>query len=232
MKRNIMLVSVGLAFIALGCAMKTEAADNTGALSLELMIADGVEIDEVEWEITNVGFLHVGTTDVSAPGSTASVEVFGLPADDGYLVVMEAVSVDSSVFCAGSAEFDVQVGVSNDVMVDLKCGLPEGLGGVRVIGDFNFCTELVRVEVSPLQTSVGNDINLSAFASDEDEDDITYFWDGGGGSIDDPSAQDTTYTCIDAGQHTITITVSDSNGEICADAWSVDVTCVAGVVVP
>ena len=39
------------ALTALGCATETEPSE-TGALSLELVLADGVTVDTVEWRIT------------------------------------------------------------------------------------------------------------------------------------------------------------------------------------
>ena len=82
--------------------------------------------------------------------------------------------------------------------------------------------------VSPLQTSVGNDIDLSAQGEDVEGDPISYQWSASGGSIADPSAQDTTYTCEEVGEQIITITVSDDDGVYCMDDWAVPVTCVDG----
>jgi len=232
MKRLIVLLGVGLAFIALGCATDTQTADNTGALSLDLTIVDGVEVDEVDWEITDGAFAQAGTTDVSAPGSTASLEVFGLPAGPGYLVEMWATSVNGVVSCRGSADFEVRVGQVTPVMLYLNCKLAEALGGVRVNGKFNICAELVQVVISPLQTSVGNDIDVAALAFDEEGDTPTYQWTATGGSMADPSAAVTTYTCEEVGNQAITIEVSDDGGEYCTDSWTIHVTCVEGDVQP
>ena len=111
-----------------------------------------------------------GVIDTSAPGATASVEVFGLPPGRGYLVALEAVTVDREIACRGDAFFDVDAGASTEVMVMLNCKPPERFGGVRVNGEFNVCPELTKVVVSPLQTSLGNDITLSATAFDPEGD--------------------------------------------------------------
>jgi len=227
MKRLITLLSAGLAVIAFGCATETEAADGVGSLSLELVIAPGVVVAEVDWEITNGGEAQSGTIDVSAPGSTASIEVFGL-APGPHVIEMVAISVNGQVTCVGSAPFDVEIGVATDVMVFLNCNLPESFGGVRANGDFNICANLERVVVSPLQTSVGNDIDLSAQATDAEDDSIQYLWTTLSGSIADPSAPNTTYTCEEIGDHDITITVSDDDFDWCNDSWTVYVTCVLG----
>ena len=82
--------------------------------------------------------------------------------------------------------------------------------------------------VSPLQTSVGNDIDLSAQAVDEEGDPIHYSGPGDGGSIADPSAASTTYTCQEVGDHTVTIMVTDNDVYCRMATWTIPVTCVEG----
>jgi hypothetical protein len=109
----------------------------------------------------------------------------------------------------------------------LNCTRPERFGSVRVNGEFNICAELTKVVVSPLQTSVGNDIDLFSAAEDLDDNDIHYLWIGTGGSFDDAEAASTTYTCTDAGYHFVKITVTDEpDSEVCDSSWKVDVRCV------
>jgi len=231
MKQIIALLSAGLTFVALGCAMDTQTPDETGSLSLELVILDGVEVDEVDYEISGNGIPPAaGTIDTSAPGATASVEVFGLPPSFGedYTIEMTAFSADGTVACRGSVEFGVEVGQSTDVMVMLNCRAGQFLGAVRVFARFGFCSRLERVIVSPLQTSVGNDINLFSTASDEEGDPIAWLWTATGGSIADPSAAATTYTCQEVGDHDIAVRVSDDGFVLCEDSWRVPVTCVDG----
>jgi hypothetical protein len=98
----------------------------------------------------------------------------------------------------------------------------DGSGNCKI----NTCAEVRLVVVSPLQTSVGNDINLSAMGHDEDDDPIAYLWTGTGGSIANPNAASTTYTCGEVGEQTITITISDDDFEHCTDAVDVPVTCI------
>jgi hypothetical protein len=113
-------------------------------------------------------------------------------------------------------------------MVYLRCKLPETLGGVRVNGKFNVCAVVNESVVKPLQTSVGNNIELSAMGEDAEGDNIRYIWSGTGGDIDDPNAMDTIYTCEEAGKQTVTIRVSDDGFEYCMDEWTTVVTCVGG----
>ena len=226
------VAAVGVA----GCSTDTTTSgESTGSLDLNLELAPGVVINEVKWVISRPLMEDMmGTIDTSAPGATASVEVFGLPPGDGYTVTLTAMVEGEDTACGGSADFSVEVGVSTPVMVMLNCKRPETLGGVRVNGKFNICAELAKVIVSPLRTSVGNEIDLSALAVDVDDDqeDIRYRWIATGGSIADPNDRITTYTCEEVGvNHTIVIQVSDDEGEFgefCMDDWDVDVTCVLG----
>lgn len=213
-----------------GCVGSTNSPQGeTGSLSVDLVLADGIQIDEVAWQITGNGMDMSGNIDVSAPGSTASVEVFGLPpGETDYTVTLTATSTDQDVTCQGSAPFNVEVGQSTDVMVMLNCKKPRTLGGVRVNGKFNICSQLTKAVVSPLQTSVGNDISLSAQAFDEEGDAIHYIWTGTGGSIADPSAASTTYTCQDVGDHTVMIMVTDNDVYCRMATWTIPVTCVEG----
>ena len=74
-----------------GCTSDQTSSENTGGLNLSLELADGVVINEVDWTISSPGMEDMtGTIDTSAPGATASVEVFGLPPGDQYLVELRS----------------------------------------------------------------------------------------------------------------------------------------------
>jgi len=223
-----LVCGLAVALAAAGCSSDGNS-ETSGSLNLNLELADGVTINEVSWEITGGDMEPMsGTIDTSAPGATASVEVFGLPPGDGYTVTLEATDETGTVSCKGDADFAVEVGVATDVMVFLNCKLPSRLGGVRVNGKFNICAELAKVVVSPLQTSVGNVIDLSAEGQDTEGDPIEYAWSATGGTVADPSAQVTTYTCEEEGDQAITIQVSDDGFDYCMAEWTVAVTCVSG----
>jgi hypothetical protein len=167
-----------------------------------------------------------GTIDVSAPGATASVEVYGLAPGAGDLMTMSGTTTDGVFTCSGATEFDVETGVATEVSVYLNCRRTPPLGGVRVNGKFNFCAQLSKVVVSPLQTSVGHDVDLSVAAWDEEGDDVDFLWAATGGLIAEPTAEGTRFTCTATGSYTIFVSVSD-NAE-CIDEWSTSVTCVEG----
>jgi hypothetical protein len=116
-------------------------------------------------------------------------------------------------------------------MVMLNCKPPQNLGGIRVNGTFNICSDLVRVVVAPLQTSVGNDIALSASGADFEGEEILYRWEATNGSIAHASAPDTNYTCTSAGNHAVRVEVSDDDFDYGISDWRVAITCVDGEVV-
>ncbi|MEM7435926.1 MAG: hypothetical protein AAF436_12295 [Myxococcota bacterium] len=210
-----------------GCASEPNASDRaTGSLSLDLTISGGVEIDEVMWAISGGDMPDMsGTIDTSAPGSTASVEVFGLPPGTDYAIDMQATSTDGELTCEGSGTFDISAAAVTEVHVMLNCEQPARFGAVRVNGKLNLCAELTKVVVSPLQASVGNGIDLQSAAVDEEGDSVEYLWTSGSGQIDDPSAANTTYTCTGAGDDQVTVTVSDDGFSDCVSEWTVPVTC-------
>ncbi|MDH4335379.1 MAG: hypothetical protein OEW24_09040 [Chloroflexota bacterium] len=209
-----------------GCVADT-TTNGVGGVTVELQLADGTPIDVVSYVVTGNGMAPMsGTINTSGPGSTASVEIYGLPQGMGYVIAMTATAGETS--CSGSAVFNVFVGQVTDVAVMLSCKPPQDLGGVRVNGKFNFCPNLPKVVVSPLQTSIGNQIDVLAQAADIEGDPIAYRWTGTGGSFADPTAPVTTFTCEQLGEQTITITVSDDGFVYCDCSWTVDVTCVDG----
>jgi len=87
---------------------------------------------------------------------------------------------------------------------------------------------VIKPLLSCIPPNVGNQIDLSAVGTDEDGDSIQYFWTGTGGSIADPNAASTTYTCGEVGEQTVTITISDDDFEFCTDDEVFPVTCVEG----
>ena len=202
----------------------------TGSLSLDLSVAGDFEIDEVTWTISGEGMPDMSDIiDTSAPGSTASVEVFGLPPGIGYVIDMQATSTDGELTCEGSGTFGIEVGAVTYVHVMLNCERPARLGGVRANGKLNLCAELTKVVVSPLQTSVGGIVDLESAAVDEEGDLVATLWTSESGQIADPTAANTTYTCTEAGDDQITITVSDDGFDYCLSEWTVPVSCVATI---
>ena len=89
MRRIVFLLCGALSVV--GCVGSTDSPQGeTGSLSLDLVIGDGILISEVDWQITGNGMDMSDTINVRAPGSTASVEVFGIPPGLHYLVSLSA----------------------------------------------------------------------------------------------------------------------------------------------
>ncbi|MDH3622472.1 MAG: hypothetical protein OES69_07370 [Myxococcales bacterium] len=222
-----LVLSMALVFAVAGCATNTEG--ESGSLSLELVINGDAEIDEVQWSITRGGEeIKSGTINTSANGATASVQAYGLEPGDGYTITLEAVSPEKETTCKGSAMFDIKVGEVTEVDVMMNCKPPRRFGAVRVNGELNICPYINWADVSPLETSVGNDIDLFAMATDDEGDPIFYMWSSGSGVIADPIAQSTTYTCTAVGDDAITILVTDDGGTHCMDMHTVPIECFAG----
>jgi hypothetical protein len=220
-------VVVVVGALAVSCGGDAERSDSTGGLRLSLELSSGVQIDEVRYEITSATMSPMGgVIDTSAAGATASVELFGLAADDGYRVTMSAASLGGETSCEGGAEFAVEAGRVTGVMAMLHCKAPPVFGAVRVDGTLNVCAELDKVVVAPLQTTEGAAIEVQASGRDTDGDTVAYRWNATGGSFADPSDAETSFTCGEAAAETITIGVSDDDFEHCIDNWTVDVRCV------
>ncbi len=182
-----------------GCSGSNQGSDRSpGALSLSLELAGGGDIEEVLYVISGDGMDDMtGKIDTSAPGATASIEVYGLPPGGDYVVALTATSADGEVSCAGSGSFDIETNATTDVSVYLRCKYEPRLGSVRVNGNFNFCAQLAKVVVSPLQTSVGASIELSAAAADAEDDPVSFSWVATGGEIESPSDPNTRFTCTE-----------------------------------
>jgi secreted PhoX family phosphatase len=220
-----------LGALSLGCSGSTQSSvagdADTGSLSLSIELANGAEVNTVEYVITRGGMEPMsGKIDTSAPGSTASVEVFGLEPGDGYRVTMTAQATDEQTVCTGATDFSVTVNEATEIMVILNCKLPPRYGAVRANGKINICAELSKMVVSPLRTSVGNEIDLSAAAQDAEGDEIDFLWTAEGGSIEDASAAQTIFTCEEAGEGFVAVSVSDDGFGDCDSGWKVAVTCV------
>ena len=218
-----------VATLALGCSSSDappSGGGDTGSLNLQLQLSNGAVINDVEWVITRPGMIGMpGRIDTSAPGATASVEVFGLEPGDDYKIEMTAESTDEGTTCRGDAPFSITAGEATQIMVILRCKSPSNLGAVRANGKFNVCSELTKVIVSPLTTSVGGEIDLSASGEDEEGDDFEFLWTAEGGVVDDSAAAETTFTCLEQGEGFVAVAVSDDGFEVCDHSWKVEVNC-------
>jgi hypothetical protein len=219
---------MALVAASISCASDSPGAE-AGELSIDLDLKGDANIDEVTYVVSGNRIDPIaGVIDTSAPGTTYSVEVFGLPQGKNYQVEMKATTVDETTTCAGVATFDVAKNTTTFVYLVLRCGPPEQLGGVRVNASINFCAEIITAVAAPLQTSVGNDIEVYVVADDWEGDSVEYRWAATGGAIADPTARATTYTCTGVGNQSIAVRVSDDGFDYCRDEKIFAVRCVDG----
>ncbi|MBW2191201.1 MAG: hypothetical protein JRG93_16755, partial [Deltaproteobacteria bacterium] len=216
--------------LALCTSCATDAPDRTsGSLSIDLELRGDTDIDEVIYRVSGNGIDPIeGAIDTSAAGTTYSLEVFGLAEAKNYQVEMMATTVDKTTTCAGVAQFDVAANQITLVYLVLRCGRPEALGGVRVNASINYCAEIITAVAAPLQTSLGNDIEVYAVAHDWESDSVEYFWAATGGTIANPTASATTYTCTEVGNQSIAVRISDDGFDYCRDEKTFAVRCVDG----
>jgi Fe-S cluster assembly ATPase SufC len=92
-------------------------------------------------------------------------------------------ATDGEIVCTGEAFFNVFPRQVTPVGVMLNCKAPPELGGVRVNGKINFCADIEWAVVSPLQTSIGNQIDVKVAADDVEGDTIEYRWTATSGSF-------------------------------------------------
>jgi hypothetical protein len=220
-------------WMGLGCAADAIGEDPLGSLEMNLEIAPGLEIHVVDYEITGNDIEPItGIIPVDAFGSTISAQIGGIPAGTGYQIVLSAVTVDGEIECMGSAMFDVVAGEATNVSITMLCDDVDQFGSVIVDGQVSFCPIISFFSVAPLQTSVGNDLLLRAEGMARDGDPVLTTWTATGGSIADPNASETTYTCQDVGQQTLTLSVTDPDtgldADACGDTEVITVQCVAG----
>lgn len=202
--------------------------ETLGKLDLHLSVGDDRHVSSVEATISGNGITPIVRTIQIGddPVARATILVGGLPAGSGYSVKMTATTDDGTTTCEGEAAFSILAGQTTQVTVQLQCMMPDNTGEVIAEGDFNKCPMLTRYTVAPLQASApSGKIDLTAAASDEDDDDVLSFsWTASAGTVSPMNAADATYTCSQAGNNTLTLTVSD--GE-CEDTASVVVSCIA-----
>jgi hypothetical protein len=224
---------MAVAFAVAGCAGEGINEGPVGSIDLNLEIAPGLEIDVVEYEVSGNDIEPItGIIPVDAFGSTISAHIGGIPTGTGYQIVLSAVTTDGEIECMGSAMFDIVAGEATSVSVTMLCGDVDQFGSVIVNGETSFCPIVSFFSVAPLQTSVGNDLLLRAEGTARDGDPVLTTWTATGGSVADPNAAETTYTCQEIGEQTLTLAVTDPetglDAEECGDVQVVTVNCVGG----
>ncbi len=216
---------------AIGCSSRSGTpsqqggnGEDTGLLSLDLQAAPGVTIDTVNYKISGPnGFDKSGPIDVTNSLKIAAL-IGGIPAATGYTIQLSADAVEGGTSCNGQAGFDIQAAATTDVTVHLQCHGAHKNGSVQVNGSLNICPNIDELSIIPNEVLVGHPVQLTAAASDADNgpSPVSFSWTASSGTIGDPSAAHTTFTCTQPGAATITLNVSDGD---CGDTATGTVTC-------
>lgn len=195
-------------------------ADGLGRLSVALTLPGDIAIAFVDWKVlsaTNMVLVQ-GTIDTSEPNLPPSV-ITGLPAGTGDVVSMSAVTA-TGVACSGtSAPFNVSVGQSVSVPVDLICGASTpgtGLGSAVIVGTLvpgDSCPVVKAYKLTPgMAPSPSGQISVSVTGGDDDVGEtLSYRWTATAGVFADAAAPSTEYTCTTAGLQTLTVAITDSH---------------------
>jgi len=243
-------MALGLSIGAAGCSggaadphgsAPTPASDTppvpggpTGSVGLELTLPGGAQIATVDWVIAGPDgastVVQGGAVDVHASGG-ATFLVSQLPAATGYRIVLSAAS-DGGVSCEGSATFAILPHATTQVAVQMECTLAGTGGQSTLVNGTTFdCAAWSSVSASPVETTVGNSVSLSATANGPVPANLTYSWSASSGHIGSPSAATTSFTCTAAGPASVTLVVGDGTvpeGSTCNPALDTDtitVTC-------
>jgi hypothetical protein len=187
--------------------------DSTGTIGARLQIGAGVTLDAVTYVISGPGsFSKTGTVDLTE-ATGFSFTIGGIPAGNGYTIVLTATSTDGATTCAGSATFHVTPRTTTQVTVHLDCHQPSGTGSVGINGTTNVCPLIDAVSASPDEVAVGDTVSLTSAAHDPDNgpSPLSFQWMATSGTFSDPSAPNPRFMCAAVGIATVTLTVSDGD---------------------
>jgi hypothetical protein len=204
-------------------------AANGGAGSLDIaLITGGVTLNSVSYTINGPNsFTTSGMINV-ASSTTLSAVIGGLPAGNGFSIILSATGADGTTNCGGSATFNVTAGAVTNVNVTLDCHQPTKTGSVSVNGTINVCPVADGITALPAETTVGTPIALTVAAHDPDSgpSPLSYLWSAPSGAFTGGITATPTFVCGAPGPVTLTATVSDGDPlSSCAAAASVVVTC-------
>jgi len=183
-----------------------------------------------------------GSADISAtPDGNASVPagyetIYVLTQGPNLVIVQANATPDFTVMAAG--DYTIHTLIYNPNTLDLTLinfGITTGGDVLNLLANNGICADL-DVDGAPVEVVDGPDVSISpldaAVCSGTSVDftstvsggtgSYTYSWTATGGSFDDPTVANPTYTMLMPGTYTITLDVTDSNG--CATSVSTDVT--------
>lgn len=221
---------VGLPIALSGCAGDDEVpALDFGSVSLEVKLAEGVELGELGYSVNGTDLLgqtfsKSGRADLSRSG-LIKLQIGGIPPGRDYELALTGSG--AAVDCAGAALFDMEADEQHELTVQLQCRLSRD-GSIVVNGETNICPLVQQLSVLPLQVEVGGVVQLATEVKDVDgaPDPLSYDWSAsagllGGLSVSAEGAR-ATLTCTEVGDVTVTLQATDGD---CQDTVMAVVTC-------
>lgn len=186
--------------------------EEVGSLGLELKVAPGVTLNSVRYEISGNGFTKTGTIDTSG-APVISGTIGGIPAGNGYTIVLTASSAEGNTEFTGSATFNVTAGRTTAVTISLRGTSASGNGSVSVTGTLNVAPVVDELTVTPQKVYVGSEVTLKTTVRDPDAGPsaLTYYWSTTEGVIDDPLSPTAKLISNSPGTATVKLTVSDGD---------------------
>ena len=224
------------AFVIGGCSESAPStgttANNAGVGSVDIAVVQGgVTLTSVGYTISGPNsFSSTGTINVAA-SSTISAVIGGLPAGNGYTIMLTATGTDGVSTCGGSGTFNVTAGAVATVAVTLDCHQPAKTGSVAVNGTINVCPVADGLSANPSDVAVGFPVALALAAHDPDNgpSPLAYAWSAPSGSFTGATTATPTFICTAPGPVTLTATASDGDATAgCAATMTVVVTCEPG----
>jgi hypothetical protein len=179
---------------------------------------DGVTIDSVSYVIAGPTNLS-GSVDISQAQTSVEFVVGGLAAGAGYAITLSATTTNGDACSSGPAPFDILVGATTQVSVNLVCVLGEGgivfadagTGSVEVDATVTtvnrptiICPAIAAFSVSPAEEAIGasSAVLVSTFPAGAP---VSYTvspapGSSGDGTVTNVTATGATFTCTRPGQ--------------------------------
>lgn len=210
-----------------------EVADGkTGDIGLNLQPVSGVLVNVISYKVTQgAGGAVVKSGNIPVPGTGADFS-FGtpLPVGTGYMLSLDAVSVDGKATCAGGAgPFNVVANQAVDVTPVLTCtDITTGQQIVDVDVETTACPDISfdYVVATPKGQDVGKKISVLSNAVSASATALSYSWKiatPAVGSFANALVKDTELTCNNQGENVL-VTITATNGE-CSKSLSTKVSC-------
>ncbi|MDX2020050.1 MAG: DUF6345 domain-containing protein [Deltaproteobacteria bacterium] len=199
----------------------------TAALALALTLPDGSDIANVQYNIVGGLLPSPISNTIPVPQSNSKITALvSVPAGSNYLLALFARS-NTGTTCEAEANFNIVAGQTTNVGVVLACHEGPRNGTLVINGQLDQCPVISSLSAQPISAAVGENVFLNSTASDADGDALTYAWTAIGGTLANPSAADTTFTCTSAGMAQVALTVSDGR-PACNKRESFAIDCVSG----